>query len=134
LAEQRRLGELHLWRPKLAAHLDDDREDAEVELVGIEEQVKRHGEHAKDDRHELRHGGRDELHRRLRHRLQHAAVLHEPGKHTGGEEEPGLRSKQIGDPTFTRSVSIIKRSGRTLPPLNQGFIEYLGVCLSASLA
>src|SRR5580700_4607499 len=46
LAEQRSLGELHFRYAKLAADLGDDRQDAEVKRVRIEEQAKRHGKHA----------------------------------------------------------------------------------------
>lgn len=52
-----------------------------------------------------------------------------PGSAREIKAEPGLRSKQIDDP-----VSIIKRSGRTLPPLSQAFLEHLAVCLRSSLA
>jgi DNA-binding transcriptional LysR family regulator len=57
-----------------------------------------------------------------------------PGSAREIKTERGLRSKQIDDPTFTRPVSIIKRSGRALPPLSQAFLEHLAVCLSAPLA
>ena len=48
--------------------------------------------------------------------------------------EPSLQSKPIDDPTFIRPVSIIKRSGRTLPPLSQAFLDHLAVRLGAALA
>ena len=48
--------------------------------------------------------------------------------------EPALQSKPIDDPAFTRPVSIIKRSGRSLPPLSQSFLEHLSACLRAALA
>ena len=47
--------------------------------------------------------------------------------------EPGLLSKPIDDPAFMRPVSIIKKSGRTLPPLSEAFLEHLSVCLRAAL-
>jgi hypothetical protein len=48
--------------------------------------------------------------------------------------EPGLQSKPINDPAFTRPVSVIKRSGPTLPPLSDAFLEHLSIFLSAALA
>jgi DNA-binding transcriptional LysR family regulator len=57
-----------------------------------------------------------------------------PGSAREIKAEPGLQSRPIDDPTFTRPVSIIKRSGRTLPPLSQAFLEDLAVCLAAALA
>ncbi len=56
-----------------------------------------------------------------------------PGSAREIKAEPGLLSKPIDDPSFTRPVSIIKRSGRTLPPLSEAFLEHLSVCLSAAL-
>jgi DNA-binding transcriptional LysR family regulator len=47
--------------------------------------------------------------------------------------EPSLQSKPIDDVLFTRLVSIIKRSGRTLPPLSEAFLEHLSWCLRAAL-
>jgi hypothetical protein len=52
-----------------------------------------------------------------------------PGSAREIRAEPGLQSKPIDDPRFTRPVSIIKRSGRTLPPLTASFLEYFSVCL-----
>jgi DNA-binding transcriptional LysR family regulator len=57
-----------------------------------------------------------------------------PGSAREIKAEPGLQSKPIDDSAFTRPVSIIKRSGRTLPPLSQAFLEHLSICLSAALA
>jgi DNA-binding transcriptional LysR family regulator len=57
-----------------------------------------------------------------------------PGSAREIKAEPGLRSKPIDDPTFTRPVSIITRIGRTLPPLSQAFLEHLSIYLSAELA
>ena len=48
-----------------------------------------------------------------------------PGPAREIKAEPGLLSKPIDDPSFTRPVSIIKRSGRTLPPLSEAFLERL---------
>ena len=45
-----------------------------------------------------------------------------PGSAREIKAEPGLLSKPIDDPSFNRPVSIIKRSGRTLPPLSQAFL------------
>lgn len=56
-----------------------------------------------------------------------------PGSAREIKAEPGLLSKPIDDPSFTRPVSIIKRSGRTLPPLSEAFLEHLSVCLRAAL-
>jgi len=56
-----------------------------------------------------------------------------PGSAREIKAEPGLQSKPIDDPAFTRPVSIIKRSGRTLPPLSGAFLEHLSICLSAAL-
>jgi DNA-binding transcriptional LysR family regulator len=57
-----------------------------------------------------------------------------PGSAREIKAEPSLQSKPIDDPTFTRPVSIIKRSGRTLPPLSQAFLDHLAVRLGAALA
>jgi DNA-binding transcriptional LysR family regulator len=57
-----------------------------------------------------------------------------PGSAREIKAEPSLQSKPIDDPTFTRPVSIIKRSGRTLPPMSEAFLEHLSVCLRAALA
>jgi DNA-binding transcriptional LysR family regulator len=57
-----------------------------------------------------------------------------PGSAREIKAEPGLQSKPIDDLAFTRPVSIIKRSGRTLPPLSQAFLEHLSMCLSGALA
>ena len=56
-----------------------------------------------------------------------------PGPAREIKAEPGLQSRPIDDPSFTRPVSIIKRSGRTLPPLSEAFLERLSVCLRAAL-
>ncbi|SMH62736.1 LysR family transcriptional regulator [Azospirillum agricola] len=39
--------------------------------------------------------------------------------------EPGLRSRPIDSAGFSRSVRIIRKAGRTLPPLSEAFAEYL---------
>jgi DNA-binding transcriptional LysR family regulator len=57
-----------------------------------------------------------------------------PGSAREIEAEPSLQSKPIDDPSFTRPVSIIKRSGRSLPPLSETFLEHLSSCLRAALA
>jgi len=56
-----------------------------------------------------------------------------PGSAREIKAEPGLLSKPIDDPSFTRPVSIVKRTGRTLPPLSEAFLEHLSVCLRAAL-
>jgi DNA-binding transcriptional LysR family regulator len=56
-----------------------------------------------------------------------------PGSAREIKAEPGLLSKPIDDPSFTRPVSVIKRSGRTLPPLSGAFLEHLSVYLSTAL-
>ena len=56
-----------------------------------------------------------------------------PGSAREIKAEPGLLSKPIDDPLFTRPVSVIKRSGRTLPPLSEAFLEHLSFCLRAAL-
>jgi DNA-binding transcriptional LysR family regulator len=56
-----------------------------------------------------------------------------PGSAREIKAEPGLLSKPIDDPSFTRPVSIIKRTGRTLPPLSEAFLEHFSVCLRAAL-
>jgi len=57
-----------------------------------------------------------------------------PGSAREIKAERSLQSKPIDDPAFTRPVSIIKRAGRTLPPLSQAFLEYLSRRLGAALA
>jgi DNA-binding transcriptional LysR family regulator len=57
-----------------------------------------------------------------------------PGSAREIKAEPALQSKPIDDPAFTRPVSIIKRSGRSLPPLSEAFLEHLSSCLRAALA
>jgi DNA-binding transcriptional LysR family regulator len=39
--------------------------------------------------------------------------------------EPGLRTRRINDPNFSRQVSLIKKKNRTLPPLSKAFAEHL---------
>jgi len=39
--------------------------------------------------------------------------------------EPALRSRRIDDKNFSRPVALIKKSGRTLPPLSQSFAKFL---------
>jgi DNA-binding transcriptional LysR family regulator len=56
-----------------------------------------------------------------------------PGSAREINAEPSLQSKRIDDPKFTRPVSIIKRSGRTLPPLSEAFLQHLSICLGATL-
>jgi DNA-binding transcriptional LysR family regulator len=56
-----------------------------------------------------------------------------PGSAREIRAEPALQSKPIDDPAFTRPVSIIKKSGRSLPPLSETFLEHLSDCLRAAL-
>ncbi len=39
--------------------------------------------------------------------------------------EPSLRTRRIGDRNFWRPVALIKKKGRTLPPLSQAFADQL---------
>ncbi|MFB9266687.1 LysR family transcriptional regulator [Bradyrhizobium erythrophlei] len=39
--------------------------------------------------------------------------------------EPSLRSRKINDANFSRPVALIKRVGRTLPPLSHAFADFL---------
>lgn len=39
--------------------------------------------------------------------------------------EPSLRSRRINDPNFSRPVALIKKAGRTLPPLTHAFADFL---------
>jgi DNA-binding transcriptional LysR family regulator len=52
-----------------------------------------------------------------------------PGSAREIKAEGGLHSKPIDDLAFTRPVSIIKGSDRTLPPLSGPFLNNLSVCL-----
>lgn len=56
-----------------------------------------------------------------------------PGSAREIKAEPGLQSRPIDDPMFTRPVSVIKKQGRTLPPLSQAFLEHLSACIGAAL-
>ncbi|MEZ2410137.1 DNA-binding transcriptional LysR family regulator [Bosea sp. OAE752] len=44
---------------------------------------------------------------------------------------PMLRSAPIDDPRLARSISVIKRRGRTLPPASAAFLDHLGVAFDA---
>jgi DNA-binding transcriptional LysR family regulator len=57
-----------------------------------------------------------------------------PGSAREIRAERGLRSTPIDDPVFSRPVSIIKKSGRTLPPLSESFMQGLADCLRAALS
>lgn len=57
-----------------------------------------------------------------------------PGSAREIKAEPGVRSRPIDDPAFSRPVSIIKRSGRSLPPSSESFLRHLADCLRAALA
>jgi DNA-binding transcriptional LysR family regulator len=57
-----------------------------------------------------------------------------PGSAREMKAEPGLQSRPIDGPAFSRLVSIIKRSGRTLPPLSESFLWHLASGLAAAMA
>lgn len=44
---------------------------------------------------------------------------------------PTLRSALIDDPRLARSISVVKRRGRTLPPASAAFLEHLGSAFEA---
>ncbi|HEV7260357.1 MAG TPA: LysR substrate-binding domain-containing protein [Bosea sp. (in: a-proteobacteria)] len=44
---------------------------------------------------------------------------------------PMLHSVLIDDPRLARSISVIKRRGRTLPPASSAFLDHLGVAFDA---
>ncbi len=44
--------------------------------------------------------------------------------------EPSLRSRPIDDPLLSRPVLILKKAGRTLPPLSEAFVHHLARTLS----
>ncbi|MBV8663266.1 MAG: LysR family transcriptional regulator, partial [Hyphomicrobiales bacterium] len=46
-----------------------------------------------------------------------------PGSAREIQAEPDLESRPIADPNFSRTLSLIKRAGRTLPPLSQSFLD-----------
>jgi DNA-binding transcriptional LysR family regulator len=54
-----------------------------------------------------------------------------PGSAREIRAEPSLASRLIDDPSFSRAVSIIKRTGRTLPPLSESFLRHLAKALRA---
>lgn len=56
-----------------------------------------------------------------------------PGSAREIKAEPGLHSRPIDDAAFSRPVSIIKKSGRSLPPLSELFLHSLADCLRAAL-
>jgi DNA-binding transcriptional LysR family regulator len=39
--------------------------------------------------------------------------------------EPAVRSRRINDPNFSHPVALIKKAGRTLPPLSLALAEFL---------
>ena len=43
--------------------------------------------------------------------------------------EPSLRSRPIDEPGFERAVSVIKKAGRTLPPMAESFLTQLKAAL-----
>jgi DNA-binding transcriptional LysR family regulator len=48
-----------------------------------------------------------------------------PGSAREIRAERDVRSRQIEDPAFARSISVIKHAGRTLPPLSEAFAKHL---------
>jgi DNA-binding transcriptional LysR family regulator len=48
-----------------------------------------------------------------------------PGSAREIQAEPGLRSRPIEDRNFSRDVTVIKKAGRTLPPLSETFAKHL---------
>ncbi len=48
-----------------------------------------------------------------------------PGSAREINVEPTLRSRPINLPGFSRSITVIKKPGKALPPLSQAFLEYL---------
>ena len=53
-----------------------------------------------------------------------------PGDAREIRAEPSLRSRRIDDPSFERTIAVIKKAGRTLPPVSEGFLEELVKALS----
>jgi DNA-binding transcriptional LysR family regulator len=39
--------------------------------------------------------------------------------------EPGLEARRIDDPRFTRPIALVKKRGRTLPPLARTFVDHV---------
>jgi DNA-binding transcriptional LysR family regulator len=56
-----------------------------------------------------------------------------PGSAREIRAERDVRSRPVDDPTFARSISVIKHTGRTLPPLSEAFAAHLIGLLRASL-
>ncbi|MGJ4944245.1 LysR family transcriptional regulator [Bradyrhizobium sp. HKCCYLS1011] len=56
-----------------------------------------------------------------------------PGSAREIRAERDVRSRPIDDPAFARQLSVIKRTGRTLPPLSEAFATHLIGELKASL-
>ena len=48
-----------------------------------------------------------------------------PGSAREIRAEPSLRSRPIEDRNFSRDVTVIKKAGRTLPPLGETFVKHL---------
>lgn len=42
--------------------------------------------------------------------------------------EPSLSTRPINDPNFARPIALIKRAGRTLPPVSEAFAKLLASC------
>ena len=53
-----------------------------------------------------------------------------PGSAREISAEPDLRSRAIDAPGFSRAVTVIKKSGRTLPPISAAFADHLASSLS----
>jgi DNA-binding transcriptional LysR family regulator len=54
-----------------------------------------------------------------------------PGSAREIQAEPGLRSRAIEGPAFSRPLTIIKKAGRSLPPLSEAFVGYLAKAFQA---
>ena len=50
------------------------------------------------------------------------AVLHLPATAREVLAEPGLVARPIDDPAFVRPIALIKKRGRTLPPVTEKFV------------
>jgi DNA-binding transcriptional LysR family regulator len=60
-----------------------------------------------------------------------AAIL--PGAAMEVRAVPGLRSRRIASPACMRTITVIRRAGRTLPPASALFLEELKRALAEPL-
>jgi DNA-binding transcriptional LysR family regulator len=56
-----------------------------------------------------------------------------PGSAREIQIERNVRSRPIDNPAFSRKISVIKRAGRTLPPLSETFVQHLSNELQRAL-